>query len=113
MNHEATGPAVHHHSSQPGEFVKDPVCGMNVDPKSAAHKYSFAGQPYFFCSQNCLASSGASQCGTLACNPRRRMKREPVPLQLCPLTTYVPCIRKSCAVSRETARSAAWLSNRR
>jgi Cu+-exporting ATPase len=34
--------------------VKDPVCGMSVDPASAAGAYSYAGQEYFFCSLHCL-----------------------------------------------------------
>ena len=28
----------------------DPVCGMEVDPKSAAHKSNYQGQTYYFCS---------------------------------------------------------------
>jgi len=34
--------------------MKDPVCGMNVDPNTAAHRYSQDGQNYFFCSPHCL-----------------------------------------------------------
>jgi P-type Cu+ transporter len=34
--------------------VKDPVCGMSVDPPSAAGSYNHAGQEYFFCSTHCL-----------------------------------------------------------
>ena len=33
--------------------VKDPVCGMNVDPASAKIKAEFAGATYFFCSPGC------------------------------------------------------------
>src|SRR5438132_4482358 len=33
----------------------DPVCGMQVEPNTAAEKYEYKGQTYFFCSQNCLA----------------------------------------------------------
>jgi YHS domain-containing protein len=33
----------------------DPVCGMTVDPNTAAEKYEYNGQTYFFCSQHCLA----------------------------------------------------------
>jgi P-type Cu+ transporter len=32
----------------------DPVCGMKVDPHSAAGSYEHAGQTYFFCSKSCL-----------------------------------------------------------
>jgi Cu+-exporting ATPase len=35
--------------------AKDPVCGMTVDPTSAAGSAEHAGTKYFFCSKHCLA----------------------------------------------------------
>ena len=35
--------------------VKDPVCGMIVDPHTAQHKAEHAGRPYYFCSAGCRA----------------------------------------------------------
>jgi YHS domain-containing protein len=32
---------------------KDPVCGMDVDPKTAANKSEFNGQTYYFCCSGC------------------------------------------------------------
>jgi len=55
MNHETTQHTTHQHRSHPGGLVRDPVGGMNVDPKSASQSESFAGRTYFFCSQDCLA----------------------------------------------------------
>ncbi len=46
-----SGPA--HHSAS-GQTVKDPVCGMSVDPVTAAGSYDYDGQTYFFCSHHCL-----------------------------------------------------------
>jgi YHS domain-containing protein len=34
-------------------MVKDPVCGMDVDPKTAAGKSEYKGQEYYFCSPGC------------------------------------------------------------
>jgi YHS domain-containing protein len=34
-------------------MTKDPVCGMSVDPKSAAATTTHQGKQYAFCSQNC------------------------------------------------------------
>ncbi|WP_128095078.1 heavy metal translocating P-type ATPase [Brucella pituitosa] len=34
-------------------MVKDPVCGMMVDPHKTAHKAEHAGRPYYFCSAGC------------------------------------------------------------
>jgi YHS domain-containing protein len=33
--------------------VKDPVCGMDIDPKTAAGKSEYKGQMYYFCSNGC------------------------------------------------------------
>lgn len=33
--------------------VKDPVCGMEVDPGKAASKSEYKGQTYYFCSPGC------------------------------------------------------------
>jgi Cu+-exporting ATPase len=40
------------HASVDGR-VKDPVCGMNVDPHTAKHRATLDGHPYYFCSNGC------------------------------------------------------------
>jgi P-type Cu+ transporter len=35
---------------------KDPVCGMDVDPKTAANKLVYQGKTYYFCSPGCKKS---------------------------------------------------------
>ncbi len=34
-------------------MVKDPVCGMEIDPKTATNKSEYQGQTYYFCSAGC------------------------------------------------------------
>lgn len=34
-------------------LVKDPVCGMSVDPDKTAHKAEHDGLPFYFCSAGC------------------------------------------------------------
>jgi len=34
-------------------MVKDPVCGMMIDPKTAAGKSVYQEQTYYFCSMGC------------------------------------------------------------
>jgi len=34
-------------------MAKDPVCGMDVDEKTAAGKSEYMGQVYYFCSPGC------------------------------------------------------------
>ena len=38
----------------PAKGVKDPVCGMTVDPARAAGKYEYEGTTYYFCNPRCL-----------------------------------------------------------
>ena len=45
-----------HAAHDPGtNRVKDPVCGMSVDPHTTAHRARHGGMPYFFCSAGCRA----------------------------------------------------------
>jgi Cu+-exporting ATPase len=46
--HRPSGEAVNQHGHL------DPVCGMSVDPNSAAASATFEGHSYFFCSKRCL-----------------------------------------------------------
>lgn len=42
-----------HGDAEPGGEVKDPVCGMIVDPKSPAAAAVRGGNTYYFCSTTC------------------------------------------------------------
>lgn len=41
------------------EKVKDLVCGMTIDPKTAAANRTFEGTTYYFCSPGCAKSFDA------------------------------------------------------
>jgi len=40
--------------------VKDPVCGMDVDPVTSKYKTDYTGQTHYFCSAHCLEKFRAS-----------------------------------------------------
>lgn len=40
------------------QTVLDPVCGMTIDPQTAAGKYEYNGETFYFCSPGCLGVSG-------------------------------------------------------
>lgn len=42
-------------SEQTAEAVKDPVCGMTVNPEKAAESVEFAGEAFYFCGRGCAA----------------------------------------------------------
>jgi Cu+-exporting ATPase len=48
-----------------GNVVKDPVCGMDVDPTTAAHRSEFDSHEYFFCSEHCRAKFEADPASYL------------------------------------------------
>jgi Cu+-exporting ATPase len=52
-------PAIHDHAQTPPHdghgvpAVRDPVCGMTVDPRTAKHRTEHAGMTYYFCASGC------------------------------------------------------------
>ena len=49
----------HHDAAASGLTVKDPVCGMNVDPHKTPHRHELGGQAYYFCSAGCRTKFAA------------------------------------------------------
>jgi Cu+-exporting ATPase len=45
--------------------VRDPVCGMLIDPARAAGKFDFQGQTYYFCNPSCLKKFQANPAAYL------------------------------------------------
>ena len=43
----------HDREMEPADLVKDPVCGMSVDPATAEHRREHRGETYWFCSGGC------------------------------------------------------------
>lgn len=45
----------HGHEKHTENSVKDPVCGMSVDPHTTEHRSQHAGKSWYFCSSRCQA----------------------------------------------------------
>ncbi len=52
MNHHAHS---HDHGTSPAEVVRDPVCGMTVNPQAGKPSVEHGGRAYYFCSAGCKA----------------------------------------------------------
>ena len=53
-HHHHAGHCHHDHAARPkATTVKDPVCGMTVDPATTAHHHEIGGTTYHFCSAGC------------------------------------------------------------
>ena len=71
-----------------GESVlKDPVCGMDVDPATAAGSHVHAGQTYYFCHPHCLDKFRANPEHYL--KGKRQEIVEKVDLYTCPMDPEV------------------------
>ncbi len=55
--------------ASPVVTFKDPVCGMQVNPDSAAGSHAHEGQTYYFCSTGCLHKFRADPAKYLAPRP--------------------------------------------
>jgi Cu+-exporting ATPase len=76
-NHGHDGGSVSTHT------VKDPVCGMEVDPHTARHKAEHGGRPYYFCSAGCKDKFVA--------DPARYLKGDAALVQAVPPGTTYTC----------------------
>ena len=76
--------------------MTDPVCGMEVQPNSAAGKHEHDGQVYYFCSKHCLErfKSDPKKFLQTASNENGKgteRKKNPIARRL---LTFAPWIRK-------------------
>jgi Cu+-exporting ATPase len=70
--HAAHDHAAHDHHGETaagGVRATDPVCGMNVDPTTAKHRYEHDGREYFFCCAGCKNKFAADPARYLAPKP--------------------------------------------
>ncbi|MGH7102118.1 MAG: heavy metal translocating P-type ATPase [Acetobacteraceae bacterium] len=72
-----TAHAAHPDHGEASHAVRDPVCGMTVDPATARHQAEHAGQTFFFCSAGCLEKFKASPARSLSDEAPAAAGREP------------------------------------
>jgi Cu+-exporting ATPase len=81
--------AGHDHRHEPAADagkVKDPVCGMMVDPHLTTHRAQYEGKPYYFCSSGCQSKFMAEPARYV--EPSTAPKAEAVPegtIYTCPM----------------------------
>ncbi|MDE2377497.1 heavy metal translocating P-type ATPase [Bradyrhizobium sp.] len=60
------GNHAHHGHADAGAEVRDPVCGMTVDPATSKHRFDHQGMTYHFCSAGCRTKFVADPAKYLA-----------------------------------------------
>ena len=72
----------------------DPICGMTVDPATAAGSHEHRGQRYYFCGLSCLERFKADPERALqprATSSAKPTTRRPLPMmQAAPVATHAP-----------------------
>src|SRR5947209_14267975 len=59
--------------------MKDPVCGMEVNPDSAAQRETHGNQEYYFCCRGCAAKFRADPVRYLARTPSHQLTSADAP----------------------------------
>jgi Cu+-exporting ATPase len=76
--------AHHDHSAAPhAGTVKDPVCGMDVDPEKTVHKTEAEEETHYFCSARCLEKFEADPARYL--HPEGAAPEDPDAIYTCPM----------------------------
>ena len=83
-NTAAHAPEGGQQTAPPG-MVTDPVCGMNVDPKSSPHHAEHAGTTYHFCSGGCRTKFVAAPGKYLAPTSAEPAPAVPGAMYICPM----------------------------
>ncbi|OYX33558.1 MAG: copper-translocating P-type ATPase [Caulobacterales bacterium 32-69-10] len=69
--------------------VKDPVCGMDVDPAKTPHKAHYEGHEYFFCSAGCRTKFEKEPSGYTLSAPRPMPATAVGTIYTCPMHPQV------------------------
>ncbi len=78
--------------------VKDPVCGMNVNPATAKHHLKHAGKPYYFCCRPCSEKFKA--------DPEKYLIKPALPHSSGLVTLGKPAIRPVPSISSASDRGS-------
>src|ERR1700687_5083908 len=57
--HDHSGHGHHDHHTDGAASVRDPVCGMPVDPATSRHRFDYRGEVFHFCSAGCRTKVAA------------------------------------------------------
>jgi Cu+-exporting ATPase len=69
--------------------VKDPICGMWVDPATSQHRIEHAGKTYYFCSAGCLSRFVGDPAKFLTNEPAAKVAVMPGAIWTCPMHTQI------------------------
>ncbi|MDP3692667.1 heavy metal translocating P-type ATPase, partial [Bradyrhizobium sp.] len=83
LHHHHAGHS-HDHPSAGGATVRDPVCGMTVDPATSKHRFDHQGQTFHFCSAGCRTKFAADPSAYLG-NSKPKAEAPEGAIYTCPM----------------------------
>ncbi len=88
-------------------MVVDPVCGMTVDPATAAGQYDYQGVTYYFCATSCLETFKRNpQLALQAREPELITlgKKQPLPMMPASASAGIGAYRSGLRNDRSTGK---------
>jgi Cu+-exporting ATPase len=108
---EAHGDEHERHAQTTKDGVRDPVCGMIVDPHETPHRLQHSGHTHFFCSKACLARFVAEPAKYLGNAPERLESVPEGTIYTCPMHPQIrqigPGACPICGMALEPVLAAA------
>jgi len=83
--HEDAGHARHQHHTETKASVRDPVCGMTVDPATSKHRFDYRGETFYFCSVGCRTKFAADPASYLEKDSRPKAAVPEGTIYTCPM----------------------------
>ncbi|MEW6127745.1 MAG: heavy metal translocating P-type ATPase [Acidobacteriota bacterium] len=80
----------------------DPICGMTVNPETAAGSFEYQGKTYYFCNQNCLNKFSQNPEAALS-SPKQPMKMQQPLMQLSSKSKPLPVVTLSAKPKTDEA----------
>src|SRR5215207_1016981 len=75
----------HDHSDHAAATVRDPVCGMTVNPATSKHRFDYRGETYHFCSAGCRTKFAADPIAYLEKDSRPKAAVPEGTIYTCPM----------------------------
>jgi P-type Cu+ transporter len=75
----------HDHHAHHAADVRDPVCGMTVDPATSKHRFDYRGETYHFCSAGCRTKFEADPASYLETDSKPKAAVPEGTIYTCPM----------------------------
>ena len=83
--HDHASHSHHDHHAHAAATVRDPVCGMTVDPATSKHRFDYRGETFHFCSAGCRTKFAADPISYLEKDSRPKAAAPEGAIYTCPM----------------------------